>query len=206
MFRLYIVLLISCVVVSCTNNASSKPKKPDPVYIGDYEKGSAVSADSTHSKLVVEDSDSLISTIAKDDQIKNEIISSTSNVDKEVSAEKRSGPKKKTVVKKGPSIYFDEPIYSFDTITAGDVIDHTFTFKNTGDQPLNLERVVPGCGCTLPTYPFISIAPGATNEIKVRYNSVSKKGAQKSVITVYSDDPKKAVYEIALEGFVKEKE
>ena len=38
----------------------------------------------------------------------------------------------------GPKIQFDNPIYEFGKITAGDLLKHTFFFTNTGDQVLEL--------------------------------------------------------------------
>src|ERR1044071_8162623 len=36
----------------------------------------------------------------------------------------------------GPQIYFKIDTYTFDTIHQGDTVKYTFTFKNTGKQPL----------------------------------------------------------------------
>jgi hypothetical protein len=38
----------------------------------------------------------------------------------------------------GPSIYISEPSYDFGAITQGAVVSHTFTVKNTGNEPLKL--------------------------------------------------------------------
>lgn len=41
-----------------------------------------------------------------------------------------------------PSIVFDEEIYDFGKITPGHEIEHTFEFKNAGDQDLRIEKLL----------------------------------------------------------------
>lgn len=41
-----------------------------------------------------------------------------------------------------PSIVFDEEIYDFGKITPGNEIEHTFEFKNAGDQDLRIEKLL----------------------------------------------------------------
>jgi hypothetical protein len=43
------------------------------------------------------------------------------------------------------------------------------------------------CGCTAPNWPKDAIAPGATGELKVVYNSAGKMGTQNPIIRIYSN-------------------
>ena len=53
-------------------------------------------------------------------------------------------------------------------------------------------------------FPFLDIAPGESNEIGVRYNSVGKEGAQTAEVTVESNaTPRKTI--IKLKGVVMAK-
>jgi len=58
------------------------------------------------------------------------------------------------------------------------------------------------CGCTVPSYPKTPIAPGATGEIVVRYDSKGKVGQQSPVITIVANtNPRQT--RLSLRGFVQ---
>jgi hypothetical protein len=69
-----------------------------------------------------------------------------------------------------------------------------FEFTNTGDQELVISDVKSSCGCTVPEKPKEPIAPGATGEIKVKYDT-KRVGPIRKTVTVYSnaDQPIKAL-------------
>jgi len=68
--------------------------------------------------------------------------------------------------------------------------DFTYIITNTGTNPLKIGNVKGSCGCTVPTWPKEPIAPGASAEIKAKFNSKGKKGNQNKTITVKSNtDP-----------------
>ena len=89
--------------------------------------------------------------------------------------------------KAGPVITFEEAEYNFGDITQGDVVEHTFTFKNTGTQPLVIDRIDVTCGCTTPTWTKEPILPGKTGTVVAKFNSAGKLGNQKKAITVHSN-------------------
>ena len=82
------------------------------------------------------------------------------------------------------SITFAENSHDFGTIDEGDVVTHVFTFTNTGNNPLILDRCKGSCGCTVPQCPKEPIAPGATGEIEVKFNSKGKKNKQTKTVTI----------------------
>lgn len=88
---------------------------------------------------------------------------------------------------KNASISFGEMQHDFGDIHQGDVVEHIFQFKNTGDKPLVLNNVLTTCGCTAPEWPKEPVAPGETAEIKVVFNSSGKMGRQNKIITVRSN-------------------
>ena len=88
---------------------------------------------------------------------------------------------------KGPVIEFQVKEKDFGTITQGEKVEHVFSFKNTGDSPLKIQNVAVTCGCTAPNWPKDAIAPGATGELKVVYNSAGKMGTQNPIIRIYSN-------------------
>src|SRR5690625_4939798 len=62
--------------------------------------------------------------------------------------------------KKYHKIKFDETNYDFGEMKEGDVVQHEFTFTNTGDAPLKVLKARPSCGCTVPSWSKEPIAPG----------------------------------------------
>jgi hypothetical protein len=42
-----------------------------------------------------------------------------------------------------PSIAFDDEMKDFGKVTAGDILEHGFEVKNTGDKELIIEKVIP---------------------------------------------------------------
>ena len=116
----------------------------------------------------------------------------------------KPNPVKSAPVKYMPKIDFDEVSYDFGEIVEGNIINHNFTFTNTGKSNLSIEKAMATCGCTTPSFPFIDIKPGETGYIGVIYNSVNKDGDQKPEITVYSNALQKEMT-LYLTGTVKAK-
>ena len=96
----------------------------------------------------------------------------------------------------GPLIQFEEMKYDFGVIKQGDIVDHTFKFKNTGTAPLIISNIRVSCGCTTPSWTKNAVAPGATGEMEVQFDSRGKQGliskqvnvranTQPSITTIY---------------------
>ena len=94
----------------------------------------------------------------------------------------------------GPALTFEESEYNFGDIVQGDVVEHTFKFKNTGTQPLIIERVDVTCGCTTPAWTKEPVMPGKTGIVTAKFNSAGKLGQQKKAITVHSNSAGGAKY------------
>ena len=111
--------------------------------------------------------------------------------------------KKANKSKKGAEIAFERVIMSFDTITAGDIVNHNFNFVNTGSGPLVINEVTVTCGCMQPGYPFVPIEPDEQGHVAVRYDSTNKSGIQKATITVFTNAGEET--QLTMVGFVAEK-
>ncbi|GAB3195946.1 hypothetical protein ABID22_001667 [Pontibacter aydingkolensis] len=98
---------------------------------------------------------------------------------------KASAPSEQAV--NGPALTFEENEHNFGDITQGDVVEHVFKFKNTGTQPLVIERVDVTCGCTTPAWTKEPVMPGQSGSITAKYNSAGRLGQQKKAITVHSN-------------------
>jgi len=82
------------------------------------------------------------------------------------------------------SIQWTEPEKNLGKIDEGQKLQISFHFKNSGDKPLVIESVVPGCGCTLADYPKEPIAPGKEADIIASFDSKGREGHQHKQITV----------------------
>ena len=94
------------------------------------------------------------------------------------------------------SVSFSEYEWDFGTINEGDKVEHTFTFTNTGDNPLVLEKCKGSCGCTVPTCPKEPIPPGGTGEIGVVFNSKGKKNKQTKRVTITCNTEEQPILKI----------
>lgn len=89
-------------------------------------------------------------------------------------------------VNTGPTtvMSFNEEVYDFGTVTDGEKVEHTFKFTNTGKEPLIISNAKGSCGCTVPKWPKAPIAPGATSEIVVQFDSKNKVGKRNQQVTI----------------------
>jgi hypothetical protein len=110
-------------------------------------------------------------------------------------------PSKPEPTEIGPKMLFDVLTIDYGVIQKGADQLRKFTFKNTGNEPLLITSAKGSCGCTVPTYPKEAIAPGATAEIEVRYDT-KRIGLINKTVTITSNagDP----VTLHIKGEVKE--
>lgn len=82
---------------------------------------------------------------------------------------------------------FAETTFDFGTVKDGEMVSHTYKFKNTGSEPLILSDAKGSCGCTVPKWPREPIAPGGSAEIIVEFNSKGKSGKRNQKVTLTSN-------------------
>lgn len=89
-----------------------------------------------------------------------------------------------------PKLSFANTVYDFGKIRKGEKIVTSFYFKNTGTQPLILLQVQTSCGCTATNWSREPIAPNATGEITVTFDTTAKEdltGKQSKYLLVISN-------------------
>ncbi len=91
--------------------------------------------------------------------------------------------------------------HDFGEIPKGKPVSVEFSFTNTGDEPLLIADVVPGCGCTASDYSKEVIAPGRSSKINITYNATSTGSFAKIVTVNFQDAALKKVLNI--KGTVK---
>jgi hypothetical protein len=80
-------------------------------------------------------------------------------------------------------------------ITQGQVVEIVWRLKNTGNKPLVIADVAPGCGCTLAEKPEEPIAPGQEGRIMAKYDSNTQSvGMQQKSVTVLANTKKRNYY------------
>ena len=86
----------------------------------------------------------------------------------------------------GPTttVQFEQTDYDFGSVKEGEKVKHTYKFTNTGSEPLIISSAKGSCGCTVPKWPAEPIAPGATGQIDVEFDSKGKPGKQTKRVTV----------------------
>lgn len=85
-----------------------------------------------------------------------------------------------------PEIAFTADVLNYGTIEQGSDGNRTFTFTNTGKEPLILKNVRASCGCTTPKWTRNPVAPGEEGEIVVHYDT-KRMGQFHKTITVQSN-------------------
>src|SRR5260370_30758728 len=71
-----------------------------------------------------------------------------------------------------------DPLYDFGSALEGTMVSHTFTIKNNGQGYLDIQGVKTSCGCTTGQPSNIHVAPGATSDIAVAFDTHFQKGQQ----------------------------
>ena len=89
-----------------------------------------------------------------------------------------------------PRIQFDNTVWDFGRLPAGEVFKHTFFFTNVGSSVLELTQVQPGCGCTTAGEWTRRLEPGQTGSIPMQFNSANFQGPVLKNVVVHSNDKK----------------
>lgn len=89
---------------------------------------------------------------------------------------------------KGAVISWESGTHDFGEIAQGDKVEHTFRFKNAGNEPLIITNVQVTCGCTTPKgWARDPIQPGKSGELTIAFNTAGKFGKQNKVVTIVSN-------------------
>ncbi len=109
-----------------------------------------------------------------------------------------------TEVVNGAVISVDKDKHDYGTIENGANGVCVFTVTNTGNAPLIISNCKGSCGCTVPTWPREPIAPGASAEISVKYDTKRTGPINKSV-TITSNATNAPRKVVRIVGTVKAK-
>ncbi|MFW6328003.1 MAG: DUF1573 domain-containing protein [Bacteroidota bacterium] len=104
-------------------------------------------------------------------------------------------------------ISFEKEIHNFGEIKEdGGTVEYTFSFKNTGEQPLIVHNVRASCGCTTPDWTRQPIQPGKEGFIKATFDPRNRPGNfNKSIIVTTNAAEPTAVLRITGKVLPKKK-
>jgi hypothetical protein len=89
---------------------------------------------------------------------------------------------------KGAVMTWEAATHDFGEIAQNDKVEHTFRFRNTGNEPLIITNVQVTCGCTTPKgWARDPIGPGQSGELTIAFNTAGKFGKQNKVVTIVSN-------------------
>lgn len=103
-----------------------------------------------------------------------------------INAEKRDND----ISKGAPIVEMSVKEYNFGTVNEGDVVETSFVVTNTGKSNLVIMDAQVTCGCTVPVWPREAIAPGASAEVQVRFNTNGKPNKQTKSVTLITNTVK----------------
>ncbi len=98
----------------------------------------------------------------------------------------------------------DKEVHDYGTMDQGANGECTFVVTNTGKAPLIISSCKGSCGCTVPQCDKAPIAPGASQEIKVKYDTKRIGPINKSV-TITSNATNTPTKVIRIKGNIKAK-
>ena len=101
------------------------------------------------------------------------------------------------------SIKFEKLEVDYGTIQKAGEPVREFKFTNNGTAPLIITDAKGSCGCTVPSFPKEPIMPGASNVIKVRYDT-NRVGVFTKYVTLTTNDPSQAEVRLKIFGEVKD--
>lgn len=103
---------------------------------------------------------------------------------------------------KAPKIVFESKVFNFGNIKEGEVISHTFNFKNEGKSDLIIRKIKSSCGCTVVNLSAKIIKAGKKGAFKVTFNSRGKKNRQNKTVSIITNDPNSSQFMLRISGNV----
>jgi hypothetical protein len=93
-------------------------------------------------------------------------------------------------------------LYDFGSVSQGTKVVHEFAIKNSGTQSVTIQKLVPSCGCTAASVDSGTIEAGATNRIKVEFDTAGFSGSKTKTVEVLTSHPETPELVLTLKGEV----
>ncbi|UUO07098.1 DUF1573 domain-containing protein [Blastopirellula sp. J2-11] len=103
-----------------------------------------------------------------------------------------------------PKVEVERTEYNFGSMERFESSSHTFTIRNIGDAPLQLEVGDSSCSCTLAGIEESGVAPGEETHIKLEWTLKFKEGPFRQSATILTNDPGRPEIQFVVEGIIQE--
>lgn len=91
----------------------------------------------------------------------------------------------------GAEFSFKDRMAEFEDTKEGVLIEHDYSFTNTGDEPLIIADYKVACTCTKITFPKEPVLPGMSGIVHMTFDTNGKFGYQYRKIEIYSNASKR---------------
>lgn len=107
----------------------------------------------------------------------------------------------------------DEPVvkimngdtYDFGQATVGDTLVHNFLISNEGNELLKIEKVQPGCACTIMNFPKNTIASKVKTSMQVVFVSREQDVGYCEKLIAFRTNATPSIYVLHIKGIVNSK-
>ncbi|MCK5805107.1 MAG: DUF1573 domain-containing protein, partial [Lentisphaeria bacterium] len=99
-----------------------------------------------------------------------------------------------------PKLVCGERVHDFGEQVNTSVVSHTFTLENRGSDPLVIEKIRKGCGCTTTRIGMRTIPPGESVDLDVSVDLKGRVGRQKKSVYLYTNDPTNRIVRLCMSG------
>jgi hypothetical protein len=100
-------------------------------------------------------------------------------------------------------LQFDRTVHDFGTVSQIETAAATFTFRNTGDGIVRIERTESTCGCTVARITADILQPGESGQLAVTFKPVNLSGALEKQIAVLTNDPLNPVHTVIIKANIR---
>ena len=101
-----------------------------------------------------------------------------------------------------PVISLGTQVYDFGTVAQGAKVVHEFDIKNSGTADLVIQRLSPSCGCTATQLANPVVRPGATEKVRVTFDTSGFLGDKTKTLLIASNDTENPEKVFTLKGRV----
>ena len=101
-----------------------------------------------------------------------------------------------------PVISLSSNSYDFGTVAQGTKVTHEFEVKNTGNADLVIQRLSPSCGCTATQVASPIIKPGASEKVRVTFDTSGFMGDKTKSVVIASNDLNNPELSVTIKGQV----
>lgn len=102
----------------------------------------------------------------------------------------------------GPLPKLAELEHDFGRVMQGQKVIHEFSIQNAGDADLVLQRIAPSCGCTAAAVSSSTIKPGASEKIRVTFDTSGMYGSKTKTVSVQTNARERPEVTLKMRGSV----